>query len=202
MSETPGDRIARALRLIRTAWPHMLDATAGQGHDRVTGTREPPPPAPVAVLSLRRETCECLAAWVRLVIDEAVNIEGGHMAVRIDSTDGPTLAGWLLTWADWLGVHDAGPAAVTEIEGWARRCDDVVTQRRRRRIKVGPCIDWATTDMGERVRCTGTLVAVLSSEDDLLPSALRCDSDPDHAYTASEWRRLGERIHSATTEVA
>lgn len=73
-------------------------------------------------------------------------------------------------------------------------------------------IAWVTDDEGDRylahlergewVPCTGTLVAVLSSEDDLLPSVLRCDTDPDHAYSAADWRRLGERIHSAVREAS
>ena len=202
MSElsTPGDKIAASLRTIRRCWPDMLPELPGPAvGERVRTTKEPPLPVPVGVLSLRREVCEVLVSWIRLVIDGAVDIDGNSMDVHLDGKDAPTLAGWLLTWADWLGDHEASDVAVSELGTYAQRCDDVVSQRRVRRFKVGPCIDHSTTDMGERVPCTGTLYAILSSTDDLLPSALRCDADPDHMYSAGDWRRLGERIHSMVT---
>lgn len=197
---TDGDKIAGHLRTIRRSWPDMLPTgpSSGQG-DRVSATKEPPPPAPIAILSLRREVCEVLVSWVRLVVDDAVDVNGGTMSVTLDGQDAPAMAGWLLTWADWLADHEAAHVALDELGSMARKCEDVVTQRRVRRFRVGPCIDHGTTDMGERVPCTGTLEATLSTEDDLLPSVLRCDVDPTHAYSASEWRRLGERIHSTVT---
>jgi hypothetical protein len=196
-----GDKIAGHLRTIRRCWPDMLPTgPKASGGEVVSATKEPPPPAPIAVLSLRREVCEVLVSWVRLVVDDAVDVNGATMTVRLDGKDAPSMAGWLLTWADWLADHDAATVALDELGGMARRCDDVVAQRRARRFRVGPCIDHGTTDMGERVPCTGTLVATLSTDDDLLPSVLRCDVDPMHAYTASEWRRLGERIHVVVSE--
>ena len=192
-----GDRIASSLRVIRRSWDDMLpDAPSLGGGERVSTTKEPPPPAPIAVLSLRREVCEILVSWCRLVISDVVDVEGGHMTVTLDGRDAPRLAGWLLTWADWLGAHEASDEAVEELGRYARLCDDVVSHRRTRRFKVGPCIDHTETDMGERVPCLGTLVAALSTDDDLLPSVLRCNADPSHAYSATDWRRLGERIHS------
>lgn len=202
MSEpkTPGDKIAASLRTIRRCWPDMLPQSPRIGSgDPVRGSKEPPLPVPVGVLSLRRELCEVLVSWVRLVVEEVVDIDGNAMAICLDGKDAPQLAGWLLTWADWLGDSEASDVAVDELGSFARRCDDVVSQRRIRRFKVGPCIDHTETDMGERVQCPGTLYATLSTEDDLLPSVLRCDTDPTHAYGASDWRRLGERIHSAVT---
>ncbi len=200
MSETSGDRIAASLRTIRRCWADMLPEapTVGSG-ERVRTSKEPPLPIPVGVLSLRRELCEVLVSWVRLVVDEALDVNGQAMDVHLDGKDAPQMAGWLLRWADWLGGHEAGEVAVQEIGTYAQRCDDVVSQRRVRRFKVGPCVDHVTTDLGERAPCPGTLHATLSSDQDLLPATLRCDFDPQHAYSASDWRRLGERIHSAIT---
>ena len=193
-----GHHIAAHLRLIRTTWADMLPDSPSIGAGSPTsGTKEPPPPAPIAVLSLRRDVCQLLASWCRLVLDDITDMDGQHMSVRLDGTDAPGMAGWLLTWADWLGDHEAGEVADDEIGSAARKCEAVASRRRTRRFRVGPCIDHAVTDLGERVACTGTLVAVLSSDDDLLPSVLRCDVDPEHAYSAADWRRLGERIHSA-----
>ena len=198
-----GHQIATHLRLIRSTWADMLPTAPSVGSsDLVMGSKEPPPPAPIGTLSLRREVCEVLASWCRLVLDDVTDIHGQHMGASIDGTDAPGMAGWLLTWADWLGEHDAGQVADDELGRAARQCEAVASRRTVRRFKVGPCIDHVETDTGGRVPCSGTLVAVLSSEDDLLPSVLRCDTDPDHAYSASDWRRLGERIHSAIEEAS
>lgn len=199
-TQTAGDRIAASLRRIRTAWPHMLpDSPITGTGEPVKGSKEPPLPVSVTVLSLRRETCEVLVSWVRLVVDEVLDVNGRTMHVHLDGRDAPGMAGWLITWADWLGEHETSDVADDELGRYSRQCDDVVTQRRTRRFRVGPCIDHATSDAGERVPCTGTLVAVLSTADDLLPSELRCTVDPQHAYSAADWRRLGERIHLVAT---
>src|SRR5574337_286170 len=142
--ETTGDRIAKHLRLIRTTWGDMLPDAPGHGAGSpTTGTKEPPPPAPIVVLSLRREVCEVLVSWCRLVLDDVVDIDGVHMQVRLDGSDAPTLAGWLLTWTDWLGAHEAGEVADDELGKAARQCEAVASRRRTRRFKVGPCIDHA-----------------------------------------------------------
>lgn len=193
---TNGDQIAASLRLLRTCWPDMLPEGVSAGMSpHTTGSKEPPPPAPIAVLSLRREVCQLLAAWVHVVIDDAVDINGDTMVVHLDGNDAMALAGWLMTWAEFLGAHDAAEDAVTEIGQVARACHAIVTQRRVRRFPVGPCVEHATTDKGERVPCPGHLVAVLRSDDDLLPHTLRCSADAEHSYDAATWRRLGERIH-------
>ena len=193
-----GDHIAAHLRLIRTSWDDMLPEGPRTGHgEPVKGSKEPPPPAPIAVMSLRREVCQMLVSWVRLVITDALDVNGDRMRISLDGSNAPALAGWLLTWADWLGEHDAAAVADDELGHAARQCEAIATDRRTRRFKVGPCIDYTMTDMGERVPCTGWLVASLSSVDDMLPSTLRCTVDPGHTYAPSDWRRLGERIHSA-----
>ena len=195
---TTGDHIAAHLRLIRTSWEDMLPQGPRTGSgEPVKGSKEPPPPVPIAVVSLRREACEVLASWCRLVIDEAVDVEGHRMTVRLDGSDAHAMAGWLLTWADWLGGHDAGKGADDELGNVARQCESIAKQLRTRRFRVGRCIEHGTSDLGERVPCPGWLMATLSSEDDLLPSSLRCTVDPDHEYPAGEWRMLGDRIHSA-----
>jgi len=59
-----------------------------------------------------------------------------------------------------------------------------------RRFKVGPCL---IQD------CPGDIVAVLRDTDQLLPSALSCDLDPAHAWTASSWREIGRALHPQGT---
>jgi len=195
------DQIAASLRKLRTAWPHMLPegTRAAGGNSPVGGSKEPPPPAPIGTLSLRREVCTILASWCRLVVEDAVDVEGRTMTVTLDGGDAPQMAGWLLTWADFLGEHEAGDDAVSELNQLANQCDAIARDLRVRRFSVGPCIEHGFTDMGERVPCPGRLIAVLRSDDDLLPHTLRCDTEPSHYWNASDWRRLGERIHGAIT---
>lgn len=63
----PVDALVEALRTIRTSWPNMLALTAAPA----TGGGDPAkPPVSAHVLSVRRETAECLASWARLVAEE------------------------------------------------------------------------------------------------------------------------------------
>ena len=198
---TKADQIAAALRKLRTAWPQMLPEgprAAGTGSP-VAGSKEPPPPAPIGTLSLRRDVCTILASWCRLVIEDAVDMEGRTMTTNLDGSNGPQMAGWLLTWADFLGDHEDADDAVSELEHLANQCDAVAREIRVRRFNVGPCIEYGVTDMGERVPCSGKLVAVLRSDEDLLPHTLRCNADPTHSWDAADWRRLGDRIHGTVT---
>ncbi len=198
-----GDQIAKDLRQLRSAWDDMLpEGGSVSGSARVGGSKEPPPPAPIAVLSLRREVCEVLASWCHVVIDDAVDIHGNSMVVDLDGTDAIGMAGWLMTWADFLGSHEAAADAAAEIGEAARACAVVVSGQRTRRFRVGPCIEHGTSDMGERVPCPGQLVAVLRSDEDLLPDALRCDADPAHAWGAFEWISLGRRIAAREEEAS
>lgn len=59
-----------------------------------------------------------------------------------------------------------------------------------RRFRVGPCLI---------AECTGDIVAVLRDTDQLLPSALSCDVDPGHTWTASSWREIGRALHPQGT---
>lgn len=199
MSEA--DQIAAALRKLRIAWPLMLPPgpRGAGGGSPVGGSKEPPPPAPIGTLSLRRDACTILASWCRLVIEDAVDVEGRHMTVVLDGGDATQMAGWLLTWADFLSEHEAGEDAVYELERLANQCDAIAREVRVRRFSVGPCIEHGMTEMGERVPCSGKLIAVLRSDDDLLPHTLRCDTDGDHSWDAADWRRLGDRIHGTVT---
>lgn len=55
-----------------------------------------------------------------------------------------------------------------------------------RRFRVGPCLE---------VDCQGEIVATLRTTDQLLPSALTCDADEPHTWTADKWREIGRALH-------
>jgi hypothetical protein len=187
------DQIAKDLRTLRTAWPHMLPIGAKPGGNDVRGggTKDAPPPAPIGVLSLRRETCEQLAAWCLLVITDR---DLGH--ANVHSTDLMGMAGFLLIHADWLSGHEAAKDAADEIHGFANRCDAVVKELRVRRFRVGSCTEHGTSEGGERVPCAGVLFARLKSDDDVLPARLTCSVDASHTWAANEWMMLGRRLEA------
>lgn len=198
MSVDYGQKIAESLISLRGSWPEMIQAgPKGAGGSPVAGSKEPPPPAPIGTLSMRREVCEVLAAWCRVVMDDALDIHGQRMNVTMDGGDAMEMSGWLLTWADFLGAHEAGADAASEISKAARDCASVANGFRVRKFKVGPCIEHGTTDQGERVPCDGTLFALLHSDSNGLPNALRCDSDGSHTWSSTEWMHLGRRIQES-----
>lgn len=140
MTDT-ADQIAASLHKLRAAWPHMLQPgpRGRTGGANTTGSREAPTPAPIDILSLRREVCEVLASWCRVVIDDAVDVEGGHMDARLNSGDADQMAGWLLTWADYLGGHDAGDDAAQEIGKMAHKCHAIANPQRKDWMALGTC---------------------------------------------------------------
>ena len=58
----------------------------------------------------------------------------------------------------------------------------------RRRVEVGPCVEEG---------CDGVLTATIAPVDDMLPSAIGCSHDGDHAWEAPEWHLLGRKLHGA-----
>lgn len=182
----PADDLVAALRTIRTCWPNMLALTAAPA----TGGGDPAkPPVSAHVLSVRRETAECLASWARLVTEER------DLHTGMDGGDAHAVAGLLITHAEWLADHDAGSAAVDEIRSWAQRCLDIVERNRVRRYRIGPCPEQTEdedgTDMGP---CCGTLYALLREDDRVLPRAVVCDGPQLHTWDPWQWRALGKRL--------
>lgn len=195
MNPTLGDQIARSLRDIRSAWPEMiLLGPKGQGGPSVGGSKEPPPPAPIATLSLRREVTEILASWCHVVLDDAVDVNEDGMNVNLDSKDAVSMAGWLLTWADFLGEHVAAEEAAAEIGKAARSCKDIAEGAHRRRFKVGSCIEHGTSEAGERAPCTGTLYAYFGETESVATAKLVCNADSSHYYESPDWMALGRRL--------
>jgi len=99
----------------------------------------------------------------------------------------PAMSAWLLSHVDWLAAHEAA-------EEWAAEWESLRSQARRaahpsgvRRFDVCRCVE---------ADCPGTLTVVLRPVDDLLPSAISCDVDPDHVWSSGQWVALGRRIHA------
>jgi len=178
------DLLRRDLFSLCALWDQMLDLPRTPSA-HTTGRTEAPTPVPIAVLSLRREAGEQLAAWAHLVAEEQ------HLNPRLDLRDVVAVCRFLDRHADFLAHHEAGLDAKAEVATIARQVEQLVRQTRPRRFIVGSCPE-----------CTGLLVALLRNSDALLPSELRCSLHPEHCWTPSEWNGLGVRIHGLIRDEA
>lgn len=188
MPDTPTteQRIRRALRTITETWPAMISHLAVKPVG--PQVRTPPasvPPIPVHTLSTRRDVLATLAAWTKLVLDET---HGKHKK-PIYKHDAHTMCTYLTKWADHLAAHQAAGDAVTELEKAAQQCDTIARDIRRRRFKVGQCIGHNETPDGDKTLCTGTISALLTEEQHLLP-VLTCDAPQRHTWDGSTWGDL------------
>jgi hypothetical protein len=103
---------------------------------------------------------------------------------------------FIVIWVDRIVSEfpDDADNLAREAHGHARRLRGMVMETGARRFPVGPCVEHGTSDMGERVPCTGEIWAVLRKDDDLLPSEIACSLDAEHHWAAREWMQLGRKI--------
>lgn len=95
------------------------------------------------------------------------------------------MARFLRANAAWLGAHPAAGDAVDEIAETTAAARRAAYPDHTRRFRVGPCIEPG---------CGGDLVAVIQPYDQLLPSEVRCDIDPEHTWPAHRWRELDRLV--------
>lgn len=184
-----GDKIASALREIRTAWPHMLDPKSTAPSNGAHGGDPARPPVSAHSLSIRRDTDACLTSWALMVAEER------DLRTGLRAGDVPSVAGFLLIHADWLGDHEAGEAAADEMNGWAGKCTDIVESNRTRRYQVGRCPEVVMDDEGTELGpCAGNLWALIRQADTMLPRHIQCDADEAHRWDPHAWSALGRRI--------
>lgn len=109
------------------------------------------------------------------------------------------------TWADiaqfldvraqWIASQDAGPDAYNAIIDALRAVNRVIDRPRYRRIPVHvPCVQYDTSDLGERVPCPGSYYVTLDNTQSFtaVPDMI-CDHDPTHRLTPAEWQRGARR---------
>lgn len=167
---------------------HTISATT---QSKVSGTKSPRVPVREEVAEARAAILGRLAFWVEDVADK----RGLTYPVR----NVFALAVWLDQHVDWIANHDmvtnvAVELAETYALGWR-----LAYPSGRRRIVVGECVELVACDVATRalLRCPGTLVAFVARTDDLLPSAVQCDTDESHCWSADRWLLLGRRVHGA-----
>lgn len=198
MSDLSDDRLTRRYNGLLAALDTIVDHWHGAHHPPMpaghTGRRTPPrskPPIDPSLLSDLDAAWRDLRSWSQLVMEER------DLTLGPRGNEGPDLALFLARHADWLSRHEAAEDARAELSRHARRIEATAKGRRTRRLTIGSCpehliVEEYTTP--SIVRCTGTLLAVVHDEDDLLPAVVRCDTDREHTWAPGEWQALGRRL--------
>lgn len=182
------DALLRALDLLVEHWSAAHTPPKPVGVGRRTPPRSKPPVSP-EVLSALDAAWRDLRSWGQLVMEE----RGLTVGPRSDS--GPDLALFLARHADWLSRHEAAEDALGELERHARRVESMALGRRTRRVPLGGCPQVVLDAVGVTIGpCSGTLVAVVHEEEEMLPAVVRCDEDREHAWAPSEWPALGRKL--------
>jgi hypothetical protein len=149
--------------------------------EQVTGTPERALPIDPAVADHREHIGRVLVSWSMLVAEErGINPPGGNA---------PSMtAPWLLVHLRWACAQPWIDDYADELTGLRRRAHSLLYPTGRRRVDIGDCVE---------PDCGGTLTATITRQDDLLPSSVDCDVNPEHSWSPSDWHALGRRLHGA-----
>jgi hypothetical protein len=174
------EKLRDALWKILTHWDDMLPKAPSTGTSQKVGGIGPASkaPAPVSVLSLRRETCEILADWADLVKD------GCDLNPVIDKNDAKGLARFLETHSEWVAAHEAGPYAVEQIRSLAGQITAIAAPTGSREFVVAMCV----------VDGCGGILSAHQSPDQTAISEVKCSLNPTHVWPPEQWRLVGAVI--------
>lgn len=105
---------------------------------------------------------------------------------------------------DYVATNNTWLAAYTAAGDISEELHELVTTGRAlqqpsgtRVVPIGPC-PVAADDGG----CTGTLRALMRRQDSLLPSAVTCDTNPEHSWDSTQWSKLGRAMRQARSVAA
>ncbi|MEU6238309.1 helix-turn-helix domain-containing protein [Kitasatospora sp. NPDC047058] len=144
---------------------------------RVSGTRSFGIKLNTAAVDARDISRARLRAWCDLVHE-------GHGCAPGDRTV-EVMARFLSRHVQWLCRHAAAGEAARELAETVRLMRRTIEPIPVRRFRVGPCVE---------ADCCGSLVAVIQEGTRMLPSEVRCDCDPGHSWSASQWRELDRQV--------
>jgi hypothetical protein len=169
------ERLDRQLALLPRVYGELEVALvpAPDSGDRLTGIARPGIPLNGPAVEARADIRGTLASWADLMV------EGRN--VRLPLRTVPALAAFLRRHLGWLAAHPAADEAATEIDDLLRRSLAIARPRHALRIPVGPCVAAA---------CRGRLTVAARDPGTALPSAVECDTDPDHTWPPERWRAL------------
>jgi hypothetical protein len=120
-----------------------------------------------------------LVSWTLLVTEERGITTPADVVEK--------LAAFVAAHAVWLSAHPAAGDCADELHELAHGQPwRTAYPSGARRFPVAACL---------MPDCPGVIVAVLRDTDYLLPSALTCDTDDTHSWSADSWRSLGRALH-------
>jgi hypothetical protein len=154
-------------------------AKPGSPAERTTGTPDHGTELNDRAVAARTLIRHTLASWCLLVAEER------GVGTPDDTVD--AMAAYVALHAVWLSAHPAAGDCADEFADLAHGAPWAIAYPSgARRFPIGPCLI---------AECTGQIVAVLRDTDQLLPSALTCDADKEHTWTAAQWREIGRALH-------
>lgn len=186
------DRARRDLDSIAANWKaahRSLRPTPATGDDPVKGSRVLPLPVDTDVADRIRNARGMVWFLVRLIYDER------ELATLPTEQTTPALARWVAReHLEWLAGHqdaDLVQGICDDLDHHARAVLWCVSPVRPRRVPIPGlrCTAHETSDMGERIECTGSLVALLGAKDGL--PDLVCTIDRSHVVDPATWTSKG-----------
>jgi len=96
--------------------------------------------------------------------------------------------------ANWLAAQDFADEAANELAELVSTGRSLRQPSGTRIIEIGPCPKSVGDDEEIQEKCGGVVRALLRTEASLLPSAIQCDADDEHAWASHEWRKLGREM--------
>lgn len=145
-----------------------------------------------------------LSSWCRLIAEERgirlpgvwtydrlpTGVHGPLRPVWRVNDSLPGMAAYIATHATWLAAHPAAAEAADEMANLASRAFGAAYPSGTRIIPIGAC---PAVDH-DQMPCVGQIRALLRQEASMLPSAVACDTDDTHEWTADQWRLLGRQM--------
>ncbi|HEY9250567.1 MAG TPA: hypothetical protein VIO38_15615 [Rariglobus sp.] len=204
MCEACEDRAWSDLQTVARVWPdteaQLTAPNKGGDGTGVRSARAPGIDLNPRVVEARKDITNTLTFWVHLLIDE-------HETLQLHGTDPSAMARFIGSNVRHLTHHHDEGIALSIVEDAHRLARLVIATaypKGARRYEPGiPCVEHATSDMGERVPCAGEYGAWVWDGMGYVPD-LECSLDRGHVLTPDGFRRLGRTVlrMGATTNLA
>ena len=191
MTDTPREHdsltVQRHMREITDLWPELHAALAGRSSGDNAGVHT----VPGSRMPINAHVSDVIAeidAWVtflaRVLIDETNWLPASDRTRDILDDIATNRVGHF-TEAEDEGLRECVADDAARLAKLAR---NTARPTGRRKIRLGtPCLEHATTDLGERVPCTGEYTTILDPSETI--SDLVCSKDASHRMTPLEWQR-------------
>lgn len=182
--------LRRDLTAIASAWDELEDALARDGMADRSGVRVPPtsrPPLDPAVADVVAEVGQWVVFLAHVLMDETAWTPPADTSTK-------SLIDAIKPRAGHFTEH-GDPMLAQAVQDDADRYAALVIRTARpsgsRVWRLGlPCLEHATSDMGERVPCRGQYATVVRADETI--GDLVCTKDRSHTLTPEEWVR-GQR---------